>query len=104
MHHSVSYLNPVRNSCNNTTLQCIQVLKVRQHPKKGFYADGLITIPVKDYADIERRIEQGTKNRTIASTNMNATSSRAHTIVGVTFIQKAKNMKGMLCASYASNI
>lgn len=49
-------------------------LRVRQHPKKGFYADGLIVSPVKDYADIERRMEEGTKNRTVAATNMNATS------------------------------
>ena len=49
-------------------------LSVRQHPKKGFYADGLIVSPVKDYADIERRMEEGTKNRTVAATNMNATS------------------------------
>lgn len=69
-------------------------LKVRQHPKKGFYADGLLVVPVKDYADIEMRMEEGTKNRTIAATNMNATSSRAHTIVGVTFIQKIKNAAG----------
>ena len=80
----------VLQSMKRYALKIFQVLKVRQHPKKGFYADGLITVPVKDYADIERRIEQGTKNRTIASTNMNASSSRAHTIVGVTFIQKVE--------------
>ena len=33
-------------------------------------------------------------NRTIASTNMNATSSRAHTIVGIRFTQKSKNAAG----------
>ena len=49
-------------------------LKVRQHPKKGFYADGLTILPVKDYKDIEMRMEEGTKNRTVAATNMNATS------------------------------
>ncbi len=49
-------------------------LKIRNHPKKGFYAEGLIVQPVKDYKDIEMRMEEGTKNRTVASTNMNATS------------------------------
>ena len=33
-------------------------LPVRQHPKKGFFAVGLKSVPVKDYAGIERRIEQ----------------------------------------------
>lgn len=49
-------------------------LRVRQHPKKGFYADGLKTVPVSDYKDIEQRMEEGTTNRTVAATNMNATS------------------------------
>eukprot|EP00111_Clytia_hemisphaerica_P004193 TCONS_00011996-protein len=69
-------------------------LRVRQHPKKGFYADGLTIQAVKDFADIERRMDEGTKNRTIAATNMNATSSRAHTIVGITLLQKTKNAAG----------
>ena len=33
-----------------------------------------MTVPVKDYPDIDSRIEEGTRNRTVAATNMNATS------------------------------
>ena len=79
-------------------------LKIRQHPKKGFYgaiknfeeqktlyllivfvclADGLKEVIVNNYEEISARMEEGNVNRTIASTNMNATSSRAHTIVGI---------------------
>ena len=56
--------------------------------------DQLRSVAVKNYDDIEKRIAEGTKNRTIASTNMNATSSRAHTIVAVSFMQKTKNETG----------
>jgi hypothetical protein len=56
--------------------------------------DQLSSVAVKNYKDIEGRMSEGTKNRTIASTNMNATSSRAHTIVAVTFIQKSRNKSG----------
>ena len=49
-------------------------LRVRQHPKKGFYADGLKTVAVSAYKDIEQRMDEGTTNRTVAATNMNATS------------------------------
>lgn len=35
-------------------------------------------------------MDLGTKNRTIASTQMNATSSRAHTIISIEFRQKKK--------------
>ena len=36
----------------------------------------------------------GTSNRTVAATQMNATSSRAHTVVTVTFDQISKNESG----------
>ena len=49
-------------------------LKIRQHPKKGFYAQGLKVEPVVSYDDIEDKMEEGTENRTVAATNMNATS------------------------------
>ena len=36
----------------------------------------------------------GTSNRTVASTNMNATSSRAHTVMTITFDQIIRNEMG----------
>ena len=63
-------------------------LKVREHPKLGFYVDQLLNVPVSSYKEIDQRIQEGTRNRTVASTNMNATSSRAHTVVAITFKQK----------------
>ncbi|XP_046350118.2 kinesin-like protein KIF28P isoform X2 [Haliotis rufescens] len=66
-------------------------LKVRQHPSKGFYVDTLTSWPVDSYMAIDNKINEGTRNRTVASTNMNATSSRAHTIVAITFVQKTMN-------------
>ncbi|XP_078483346.1 kinesin-like protein KIF28 isoform X2 [Ciona intestinalis] len=69
-------------------------LKVREHPQKGFYVEQLQVSPVSDYAAIEGRIAEGTRNRTLAATNMNATSSRAHTIVAINFAQKAMNDAG----------
>lgn len=77
-------------------------LKIRQHPKKGFYPEGLKMALVTSYKEIEQRMEEGTVNRTIASTNMNATSSRAHTIVGISFIQKFKNEAGQETAKQST--
>ena len=50
--------------------------------------DNLSEAPVGSYEEIDHKMSEGTKNRTIAATNMNATSSRAHTIVALTFSQK----------------
>nr|XP_022339415.1 kinesin-like protein KIF28P isoform X2 [Crassostrea virginica] len=70
-------------------------LNVRQNPKLGlFYVENLKRVPVGSYAEIEKRTEQGTASRTVASTNMNATSSRAHTVVTITFDQIIKSESG----------
>ncbi|GFS00639.1 kinesin-like protein, partial [Elysia marginata] len=70
-------------------------LPVRQNPKLGmFYVQNLKKVPVGSYSEIEMRMEQGTSNRTVASTNMNATSSRAHTVVTIVFDQIIKDESG----------
>ena len=67
-------------------------LKVRQDSKSGaFVCPEVKKYDVGSYEDINNLIEKGTQTRTVASTNMNATSSRAHTIVAIEFKQKAKN-------------
>ena len=60
-------------------------LNVREHPKFGVYVEGISKVPVQSYGEIQSQIDVGTNNRTIGSTNMNATSSRAHTVTTITF-------------------
>jgi hypothetical protein len=49
---------------------------------------------VVSYADIEAATARGTRNRTTGKTNMNATSSRAHTVVGISFT-KIERLEGL---------
>ena len=56
-------------------------LKIRENAKLGIFIEGLSKHEVGSYADIEEVIEKGNKNRTLGATLMNATSSRAHTII-----------------------
>ena len=58
-------------------------LKIRQNKLLGVYVDGVKKHFVSSFDEIENVMEQGTKNRTVAATQMNATSSRAHTIITV---------------------
>ena len=58
-------------------------LKIREHKKLGFFVENLVKHPVSSYEQIEYKMDEGSKNRSIASTIMNATSSRAHTIITV---------------------
>lgn len=60
-------------------------LKVRENKNLGFYVEGLNKVPVTSYEMIEAKMDEGSRNRTIASTEMNACSSRAHTIITIEF-------------------
>lgn len=55
-------------------------LKVREHPKHGFFVENLTSYACVNKEEIEHRIEEGHLSKSIASTSMNETSSRGHTI------------------------
>jgi len=75
-------------------------LKVREHQKYGVYVDGLSRHPVDSYEAIEEKMEDGAKNRTIGSTLMNASSSRAHTIMTIEF-KKIEMINGKKTEKFA---
>jgi len=79
-------------------------LKVRENPKTGPYVDGLAMLPVKDYEQIDRLMEEGTKARTVAATQMNATSSRAHTIFTIILTQTITNQSTLKVTDKVSKI
>ena len=62
-------------------------LKIREHKTLGIYVEGLSKHYVDNYPAIESKMAEGDRNRTIAATQMNATSSRAHTIISIEFKQ-----------------
>jgi len=64
-------------------------LKVRESPAAGVFVENLSKVPVKSYEEIKGQYDIGNNNRTIASTLMNATSSRAHTIFSIVFKQRS---------------
>ncbi|GAA6024219.1 hypothetical protein JCM10207_006785 [Rhodosporidiobolus poonsookiae] len=73
-------------------------LKVREHPTMGPYVEGLSKCAVQDFGDIERLMDEGTKARTVAATQMNETSSRSHAVFTLLVTQKrhdaSTNMTG----------
>lgn len=56
-------------------------LRVRQHPKRGPYVEGLSHIRVRSTEGAIKQIMMGLKDRVTAETNMNEHSSRSHAIV-----------------------
>eukprot|EP00043_Microstomoeca_roanoka_P017032 m.176491 g.176491 ORF g.176491 m.176491 type:complete len:1590 (+) comp16562_c0_seq2:385-5154(+) len=65
-------------------------LRVREHPVLGPYVEDLTKLVVLNYADINNLMDEGNKARTVASTNMNATSSRSHAVFSMIFTQRQK--------------
>lgn len=62
-------------------------LNVRESKTMGVYVQNLSKHPVDSFQAIERIMDEGNKNRSIGSTEMNKTSSRAHTIITLAFTQ-----------------
>lgn len=62
---------------------------MREHKTLGVYVQDLSKHPVDCYEAIDDKMEEGQRNRTIGSTQMNATSSRAHTVITIEFKQIA---------------
>lgn len=56
-------------------------MKIRENQKVGVFVEGLSKFEVKTYEEIDGIIEKGNQNKSLGSTLMNATSSRAHTII-----------------------
>ena len=63
-------------------------LKVRLHKDLGPYVEGLTHVLVTDYTAVKCLIEQGNRERTVASTLMNQHSSRSHAIMTIHFTQR----------------
>uniref|UniRef100_A0A7S4RM80 Kinesin-like protein n=1 Tax=Alexandrium monilatum TaxID=311494 RepID=A0A7S4RM80_9DINO len=62
-------------------------LAIHESKMLGVYVDGVRKTPVVSYAAIEKVINTATEHRTVGNTLMNATSSRAHTVLTIEFKQ-----------------
>jgi hypothetical protein len=67
--------------------------KIRQHPTKGVFVEGLSRKEVSTAEVTKNLIEKGTKERAMAETKMNAHSSRSHAVFQIQITQ-ADPMKG----------
>eukprot|EP00668_Euglena_longa_P010537 GGOE01012767.1.p1 GENE.GGOE01012767.1~~GGOE01012767.1.p1 ORF type:complete len:880 (-),score=237.36 GGOE01012767.1:1373-3643(-) len=64
-------------------------LRVRQHPVRGSFVEGLSQHNVQSSATILKLVRQGNEQRATAATRMNDRSSRSHAIVTIEVSQQA---------------
>jgi kinesin family protein 13 len=73
-------------------------LRVREHNILGPYVDGLSTLAVSSFEDIDALMSEGNKSRTVAATNMNSESSRSHAVFNMiltqTLVDRATSVQG----------
>ncbi|KAJ9051975.1 hypothetical protein DSO57_1038802 [Entomophthora muscae] len=79
-------------------------LRVREHPTYGPYVEDLSKMVVKSYRDIENLMDEGNKARTVASTNMNATSSRSHAVFTIILTQTRFDVDAQLSTEKVSRV
>ncbi|KAI0230208.1 hypothetical protein L0F63_001702 [Massospora cicadina] len=79
-------------------------LRVREHPTYGPYVEDLSRMVVKTYRDIETLMDEGNKARTVASTNMNATSSRSHAVFTIILTQTRFDVDAQLSTEKVSRV
>lgn len=96
------YMEKIRDLFNPK--QTEPSLKVRESPKLGIYCEGLKTMQVGSYGDIEKLMQMGNTLRTVAQTNMNATSSRSHSVLTILLTQTRIDEASMSASDMTSKI
>ncbi|XP_043553485.1 kinesin-like protein KIF28P isoform X8 [Chiloscyllium plagiosum] len=61
-------------------------LRVREG-RHGFYVESLKSVPCSNFKQLEALLDQGIRNRSVATTNWNTTSSRSHMVINIHFQQ-----------------
>ena len=73
-----SYLEVYREAIKDLLNPSADNLPVREHPTRGIYVDGLTEVNAQTSDEVMDIINLGDSARAVASTMMNAVSSRSH--------------------------
>ncbi|WVO17419.1 hypothetical protein L204_105111 [Cryptococcus depauperatus] len=79
-------------------------LRVREHPSLGPYVEDLSRLVVENYGQMMTLMDEGNKARTVASTNMNETSSRSHAVFTLILTQKRHDPQTNMTGEKVSKI
>ncbi|RXN10448.1 stAR-related lipid transfer 9-like protein [Labeo rohita] len=74
-------------------------LRVREHPEKGPYVQGLSQHVVTDYKQAVDLLEEGIANRITAATHVHDASSRSHAIFTIQYTQLDLKYLSLCCGS-----
>ena len=75
------YNEQVRDLLSDSTKDAAP--KIRKHPTRGVFIEGLRCETIRSASDAHALIEQGMRDRAMAATHMNARSSRSHAVFNI---------------------
>ncbi|KAJ1103576.1 hypothetical protein NDU88_000997 [Pleurodeles waltl] len=81
------YNERVRDLLKQSERKKPYTLRVREHPEKGPYVQGLSQHAVTDYKQVVELLEEGIANRITAATHVHDASSRSHAIFTIHYTQ-----------------
>ncbi|XP_029454555.1 stAR-related lipid transfer protein 9 [Rhinatrema bivittatum] len=81
------YNERVRDLLKQSDRKKPYTLRVREHPEKGPYVQGLSQHIVNDYKQVVEFLEEGLANRITAATHIHDASSRSHAIFTIQYTQ-----------------
>lgn len=82
-----------------------KILKLKMNREKEVYADGITEIEISNCADIDRLLEFGQQNRSVAHTKANEVSSRSHAVFFITLkmTETSKQSNGQLTTRHRTS-
>ena len=101
----VSYIEVFNEQIKDLLSDTDQSLRIREDRDKGFFVDGLVMKSVTSVEDLLACKEEGERRRHVGETNMNARSSRSHTIFTLTVeARRQSQSQSQTCEEEAASV
>ncbi|MEN2497427.1 MAG: Kinesin-like protein kif17 [Marteilia pararefringens] len=99
--YNESIVDLLGESESKNNLECFngsdRIHNLYAHPVKGIQITGLTEEKINSPEDCFKMLKYGYRKRSVASTNINLTSSRSHTIATIHYYSKMKNDQEIFC-------